>query len=98
MNILGKILEAVLKPKFQKEANKLVKSEEYQKIIKDMAHSTNELNKITQKLKKATNDKQAVIDSAKASGIDLKPYKTIDELMSQFPGHQSLHDRYNKKS
>jgi hypothetical protein len=43
MNILGKILEAVLKPKFEKEANKIINSEEVQSNLKVISHSTNEI-------------------------------------------------------
>jgi len=84
MNILGKILAAVLKPKFEKEANKIINSEEVQSNLKVISHSTNEIIRLTAELKEKSEDYKKNIKSMQAVGIKVKVGQTPTQLSSSF--------------
>ena len=97
MRIISKIIEIFITPDFKKEAKKIVESEEYQNTLKEMTVSTKALNDINKKLKVAVDERLKADAEARRLGIDVKPYKTIDELVAQHRGHNSLLERYKSK-
>ncbi|MFZ4680058.1 MAG: hypothetical protein ACOYLP_07815 [Flavobacterium sp.] len=84
MSILGKIIGAVLKPKFGKEANKILNSEEYQSTLKEMAHSTDELNKLTNQMKPLVKDYRKSVKSMQEAGLKVKLGQTPDQMSEAF--------------
>ena len=80
MSILGRILEAVLKPVIQFRANKVVNSEEYKNTLKEMTHSTDELNKLTNQMKPLVNDYRKSVKSMQDAGLKVKLGQTPDEI------------------
>jgi hypothetical protein len=97
MNILGKILEAILKPKFEKEANKIINSEEYQNTLKEMTHSTDELNKLTNQMKPLVNDYRKSVKSMQDAGLKVKLGQTPDQISEAFYQWQKERNEAFKK-
>jgi|LakMenEpi03Aug12_release.lakeMendotaPanAssembly.Ray.scaffolds.fasta_scaffold03126_13 hypothetical protein len=93
-SILGSLMGLFLDSKYRKKAEELKKSPEYKDLMLQMKVSAESLNAVTEKLKKAIDEKQAAIAAAKSVGIKLKPYTTIDDLIAQFPGHAKLLAKY----
>jgi hypothetical protein len=84
MSILGKILEAVLKPKFEKEANKIINSEEVQSNLKVIAHATDEIIKDTKLMKSKINDYNKSIKSMQDAGIKVKTGDTPAQMNAAY--------------
>jgi hypothetical protein len=98
MNILGKILEAVLKPKFEKEANKIINSEEVQSNLKVISHSTNEIIRLTAELKEKQKEYDKQIKKFQKDGIKVKTGATPTQMQTAFEEWQKKqHEEYFKK-
>ncbi len=98
MNILGKILEAVLKPKFEKEANKIINSEEYQNTLKEMAYNTDEMVRLTAKLKDKVDAYNIQIKKFQKDGIKVKTGDTPTQMKAAYDKWQKeQHEEFWKK-
>jgi hypothetical protein len=84
MSLLGKIIGAVLKPVIQFRANKIVNSEEYKNTLKEMTHSTDELNKLTNQMKPLVNDYRKSVKSLQDAGLKVKLGQTPDQISKAF--------------
>lgn len=97
MSILGRILEAVLKPVIQFRANKVVNSEEYKNTLKEMTHSTDELNKLTNQMKPLVNDYRKSVKSMQDAGLKVKLGQTPDQISEAFYQWQKERNEAFKK-
>ena len=98
MNILGKILEAVLKPKFEKEANKIIYSEEVQSNLKVISHSTNEIIRLTSELKDKVAEREKYLKSMQAVGVKVKTSDSPTQLKAAYDKWQKeQHEEFWKK-
>jgi hypothetical protein len=98
MNILGKILEAVLKPKFEKEANKFINSEEFQSNLKVISHATNEIVRLTAELKDEIDSYNKNVKSMQNAGVKVKTGQSPTQMKAAFDKWQKeQHEEFWKK-
>ena len=96
-SLLGSLMGLFLDGKYKRKAEELKKSPEYKDLMLQMKVSAESLNAVTEKLKKAIDEKEALDSAARAIGIKVKPFTTIDDLIAQHPGHAKLLARYKTK-
>ena len=70
-SILGSLMGLFLDSKYRKKAEELKKSPEYKDLMLQKKVSAESLNAVTEKLKKAIDEKQAAIAAAKSVGFKL---------------------------
>ena len=98
MSILGKIIGAVLKPILQYKANKIINSEEYQSTLKEMAHNTDEMVRLTAKLKDTIGVYNKSIKSMQNVGIEVKTGQTPTQMKAAYDKWQKeQHEEFWKK-
>ena len=98
MSTLGKIIEAVLKPILQYKANKIINSEEYQSTLKEMAHNTDEMVRLTAKLKEKVDVYNKSIKSMQSAGIKVKVGQTPTQMKAAYDKWQKeQHEEFWKK-
>ena len=98
MGLIAKVLDFYLAAKYKKAANKMVKSDEFQKALKDLESGTNELNKITEKLKPLVIEKKRLVQQLKNDGIDVTMASSTEEIMNKIrEKHKDILNKYNIK-
>ena len=97
MSILGKIIGAILKPVIQFRANKIVNSEEYKNTLKEMTHSTDELNRLANQMKPLVNDYRKSVKSMQEAGLKVKLGQTPDQMSEAFYQWQKERNEAFKK-
>ena len=94
--LLDKLLVMIMAPKVRKDADKLKKSPEYQALVAQAKQALEALDVVNKQLEQAYIERSKLEDEARQYGIKIKPYKTTDELIAQFPSHEMLKKRYKK--
>ena len=94
-NIISDVMSLFLEPKYKKQAEAVKNSPEYKQLSREIARTSDTINRLTKKLKKYIDAHQGNIESMKSAGIKVTKDMDGEQL---FRAYKSWQTKLNKSA
>lgn len=94
-NIISDVMSLFLEPKYKRQADAVKNSPEYKELTREIARTTDTINRLSKKLKKYIDEHQNNIESMKTAGIKVTKDMDGEQL---FRAYKSWQTKLNKSA